>query len=241
MSPTFEEDEFAAFGRNVPRCKAKKQYTNERCKLPAMRGMDVCLRHGGKTPTGEYSPHHKTGLYSKHLVRDSAEKYEEILASEDLFNLRNEVALLKTMLAEELENSQDGGSPRTWLKLKTRWGRFMKAVESGNTAKQTELLFDLDEFINDNVRVVEAKREVKNLSVPISRLIKTHNDLLIARDQMMSMDKVFILLSVALKSFRESVHAQIEDKQEIDAIMIDASRRFEMITGPGKTDVDSSE
>jgi hypothetical protein len=230
-------EESSPFGRgHVQRCSAHNR-AGEQCSNPAIKGKATCRIHGGKSLSGSEHPNFKTGLYSKYMREDAAEKYQEILESQDLLDLSNEIALLKTMLTDELQEANDGGSPRTWKKLKTRWSKFMRAVEEGDTQAQTKMLFELDEYINDGARVAEAQREIKNLSAPISRLIKTHNDLLVSRDQMMPMDQVFVLLRMALQGFRESVYVTVEDKKDVQQIMFDAKRRFDKVVGIDKAKV----
>jgi hypothetical protein len=47
-------------------CTATSKRSGQRCRKHAMRGRNVCLAHGGRTPLGFGSPHWKTGLHSRH-------------------------------------------------------------------------------------------------------------------------------------------------------------------------------
>jgi hypothetical protein len=67
-----------------------------------MRGRGVCLAHGGKTPRGAASPHFKTGRYSRSLPGHLVALYEQALNDPTLLSLRDEIALIDTMIGETL-------------------------------------------------------------------------------------------------------------------------------------------
>ena len=67
-----------------------------------MRGRDVCLAHGGKTPRGVASPHFKTGRYSRSLPGHLVTAYEQALRDPTLMSLRDEIALTDVMIGETL-------------------------------------------------------------------------------------------------------------------------------------------
>lgn len=234
MERSYDEN-IASIGKGkvktAKRCKAKTR-TGLRCKNPAVRNRDICRMHGGAQKTGVENQKFKHGMYSKYLNNEALEAYEEILHNKDLMSLTEEVAVLKMILAREIEDAQNGGSPRTWLNLNKRWGKFMSAVQDGDTEKQMKLLIEIDEYIRDGARIAEAEREIKSMASPLTRLIKTHNDIMVSREQMMPMDQVMALLGLALQGFREAVYAKIERQDDVHAIMYDAGKRFEHVIKP---------
>ncbi|MGI8403704.1 MAG: hypothetical protein ACR2OE_02845 [Thermomicrobiales bacterium] len=72
-----------------------------------MRGRNVCLAHGGKTPRGAASPHFKTGRYSRSLPGRLVAAYEEALNDPRLLSLRDDIALTDAMLMETLSQLDD--------------------------------------------------------------------------------------------------------------------------------------
>jgi hypothetical protein len=88
-------------------CEATSKRSGERCRKHAMRGRNVCLAHGGKTPRGAASPHFKTGRYSRSLPGRLVAAYEEALSDPRLLSLRDDIALTDAMLMETLSQLDD--------------------------------------------------------------------------------------------------------------------------------------
>src|SRR5262249_18069318 len=91
---------------NVPigrRCKAKSQRSGEQCKKLAMKGKEVCAKHGGKSLSGIASPRFNHGMYSKYTPTDMGKRYELFLKDPRLLSLEDDVALLSVRFNELLE------------------------------------------------------------------------------------------------------------------------------------------
>lgn len=88
-------------------CEATSKRSGERCRKHAMRGRNVCLAHGGKTPRGAASPHFKTGRHSRSLPGRLLATYEVALRDPRLLSLRDDIALIDTMLMETLSQLDD--------------------------------------------------------------------------------------------------------------------------------------
>jgi hypothetical protein len=90
-------------------------------------GTTACHYHGGSTPVGTASPHTKTGehskyplnglgtIYSQHLKGKRKEMFQDALTRTDL-SLVPDIALLQTMITEELEK-EGGGDDKKVRKL----------------------------------------------------------------------------------------------------------------------------
>ncbi len=91
-------------------CEATSKRSGRRCRKHAMRGRNVCLVHGGKTPRGAASPHFKTGRYSRSLPGHLLATYEDARRDPRLLSLRDELALTDAMLAETLSQLDDDSS-----------------------------------------------------------------------------------------------------------------------------------
>lgn len=88
-------------------CTARSKRSGEQCRKHAMRGRNVCLAHGGKTPRGAASPHFKTGRYSRSLPGHLVAAYEKALNDPKLLSLRDELALTDAMISELLRQLDD--------------------------------------------------------------------------------------------------------------------------------------
>ena len=81
-------------------CTAINKRTKTRCQRPSIIGKDKCYQHGGATPI-------KHGLYSKYRKTVNAERIEKNLKDENLLNLRNQIALIVTLIQNYLEKFED--------------------------------------------------------------------------------------------------------------------------------------
>lgn len=88
-------------------CEATSKRSGKRCRKHAMRGRNVCLVHGGKTPRGAASPHFKTGRHSRSLPGHLVAAYERALSDPRLLSLHDDIALTDAMLAETLSQLDD--------------------------------------------------------------------------------------------------------------------------------------
>src|SRR4051812_19550273 len=79
------------------------------CRRPPLRGHTRCALHGGKTPCGPGLPQFRTGMYSRLLPAGLAHFFRRVYADrEELLNAAEELALLKTRIAELLGRLRTG-------------------------------------------------------------------------------------------------------------------------------------
>ena len=94
-------------------CKAKSKRSGQQCQKDAVVGRRHCHMHGGKSPVGPASPAYRTGKYSKYMPRALKSKYEWALRDTHLNSLRDELAVLQTLIADGLQNLSATGSEST--------------------------------------------------------------------------------------------------------------------------------
>lgn len=115
-------------------CEATSKRSGRRCRKHAMRGRNVCLVHGGKTPRGPASPHFKTGRYSRSLPGHLLATYERALSDPRLLSLRDELALTDAMLAETLSQLDDDtpatNERRIWREVRKLIDQRRRLVEA---------------------------------------------------------------------------------------------------------------
>ncbi len=98
-------------------CTARSKRSGQQCRKHAMRGRDVCLAHGGKTPRGAASPHFKTGRYSRSLPGHLVAAYKRARHDPQLLSLREEIALTDAMIAELLAQLDDDSPEHTYRRV----------------------------------------------------------------------------------------------------------------------------
>lgn len=101
-----------------------------------MRGRNVCLAHGGKTPRGVASPHFKTGRYSRSLPGHLLAAYEEALRDPRLLSLQDELALTDAMICELLSQVDDD-TPAS--KERRIFGQILQLIEQQRRLVETEV------------------------------------------------------------------------------------------------------
>lgn len=77
-----------------------------RCRKHAMKGKDVCEKHGGKTPSGKDSPHWRHGRYSKVLPAALQTAYERSLNNPYLHSLDDYIALGDAQISRLLKQEE---------------------------------------------------------------------------------------------------------------------------------------
>jgi hypothetical protein len=117
-------------------CTARSKRSGEQCRKHAMRGRTVCLAHGGKTPRGAASPHFRTGRYSRSLPGHLVAAYERALHDPMLLSLRDEVALIDTMIAETLSELTDD---MPWAKTRKIFHRVIRLTDQRRKLVESEV------------------------------------------------------------------------------------------------------
>ena len=111
-------------------CTAKSKRTGKRCKLAPAKGKAVCRFHGGKSLSGKDSPLMKHGRYSKNLPDKLAQKYLEAQADPALLDMRSDIALVDTRLAEMTGTITEDNAADHWKEILTLLEQRRKLVES---------------------------------------------------------------------------------------------------------------
>lgn len=117
-------------------CTATSKRSGERCRKHAMRGRNVCMSHGGKTPRGAASPHFKSGRYSRSLPGHLIATYERALNDPRLLSLRDDIALIDVLIGETISQLDDD-MPLT--KERRIWREVRKLVQERTRLVEAEV------------------------------------------------------------------------------------------------------
>lgn len=97
-----------------------------------MAGSNRCRMHGGKTPRGKDLPQTKHARYSEDLPDRLAERFEEAVADQELYDLHTETALLQARISDLLKRVDSGESGHLWRQLGQVWSLYMEALTIGD-------------------------------------------------------------------------------------------------------------
>lgn len=186
-------------------CTAKSKQSGERCKRHAVPGKKVCAIHGGKTPGGIASPHLKTGRYSSHLPGRLMERYQQALHDKDLMNLRHEVALVDTRIAELLEQIERGDLGARWLELKEHFDTITLAVQKQDLGAGRAAFEQIGTLISSGANDYMTWTQISAMLEQRRKLVDSERRWLVDMQQMITSEQAMLLVTAMVSAVREEV------------------------------------
>ncbi len=132
--------------------------------------------HGGASPLALASPNYKHGRYSKYLPDRLLPRYYEMREDQALLELKEEIALLDTRIAELVGRLDRGESGGAWGRIagaweeastalvlndqrqfKRAWGQLGLIIEAGNTDYAGWQ--EIQSFVEQRRRLAESERK----------------------------------------------------------------------------------
>jgi hypothetical protein len=203
--------------RNLMQCTAKSKQSGQQCKRQAVTGGTKCYIHGGASPSGIASPSFKHGRYSKNLPERLAAKYGEALSDTKLLELRDEIALVGTRLAELVERIDTGESAQRWKALQTAYVNLQDATRSGDKVKFLTAMAALGSAIEAGGQDYATWREIAELMEQRRKLVESEHKRLVAMQQMITAEQALTLLAV----ITDTVRKHVSDPAALAAISAD--------------------
>jgi hypothetical protein len=147
-----------------------------------------------------------TGRYSTRLPERLAARYREALADTKLLELRDEVALVDTRLAELLGQLDTGESGRRWRSLQSAHADIKSAIASRDSALLSTALTALNSVIEGGLMEQALWEEILTLVDHRRKLVESERRHLIASQQMITAERAMILLANITSIIKEHVH-----------------------------------
>lgn len=204
----------------MTRCTAKSKGTGEQCKNHATPGSAVCRFHGGLTPKGTESPHFKTGKYSTLLPTRLQDRYHQAANDPELLSCRQELAVLDARLADVMKRVDAGGAGEVWLRAKTSFKAFRKALEAGDPDEIKKTLIALNEAMSDGYGDWVAWRELVNLIKDREKIAASERKRILEAKQYVTMDQHAVLISAV----HAAVAQEVDDPAVLKAIGVNLAR-----------------
>jgi hypothetical protein len=201
-------------------CTAKSKGSGERCKNPAVTGFTVCRIHGAGSkgkPGGRPIVH---GRYSKHLPERLAGRYTEALSDQKLLELRDEIALIGTRLAELLERVDGGESAQRWKVLQTAYSNLRAATRSGDKMEFLAAMADLEKAVMAGLADYGIWREIAELTEQRRKLVESERKRHVEMQQMITSTQAMAMLAAVTDTIRRHV----SDQAALSAIASDLRR-----------------
>lgn len=201
-------------------CEAKSKQSGHQCKRHAVAGKTVCAIHGGKTPSGIASPQLVHGRYSKHLPSKLAGLYQTALADEELLNLRQDVALIDTRLAELIGRIEEGDAGTAWMGVRDTYRHLAKAINEKDVVSTAIYLSDLGAYIDDGLAERGLWEEISRLLDQRRRLTESERKRLIEAQQVITAEKAMLLVGAIVGIIK----ANVTDRDTLSKISADIER-----------------
>lgn len=213
-------------------CSADSKRTGRRCGAWAVSGRDTCYHHGGTSPIGAGSPNYRDGSRSKYRAIFSGGALDHYEASREdprYIELREEIALLDTLVIEELMAAKVGEGGALWEELSQAWERFRQADPHRDASTAGRGLRRVGEIIEEGASRHAARREAVDLVERKRRLSETERRRLVDEERMITETRVLAFVGALVAI----VNQHVPERERRAAISADIARLMhqEAITG----------
>ena len=164
-----------------------------------------CYMHGGKHPRGIASPHLKHGRYSKDIPTRLAARYHEALTDPELLSLREDIALVHSVITCLLSEAQGGDVHPAWIEVKQWYEALNEAIAGDNEPKLIKAISELGRVIEPNYQARLALDEALSQIDRKSQLTDKERRALIDRQKVISIERVMLFVGVVMAGLKESV------------------------------------
>lgn len=150
--------------------------------------------HGGKTPVGTAASQFKTGRYSKYLPARLAGRYQESQADTKLLELREEVSLVDSRLADLLSRVDTNEAGYWWKELQRIHREYHEAVKKSDIAAMSKSLAELWHIIQSGVSDYAAWNEVYGVLEQRRKLVESERKREVEMHQTITAERAMLLI-----------------------------------------------
>ena len=190
----------------MPQCKAKSKRSGKRCRRQAMKGMEVCYMHGGKSATkGAANPNYKHGRYSRYNLAGKLQvAYEAALDDPDLASLRHELAALDAMVAD-MADGLDGTDRQALAKLRANQAAIRASIQAGDADKLNAAMNGQDELLEAGHKRMQLVFDLADLMEKRSRIAAREHRRMVQLDVMVRFDELLVRIGMLMEAVRNHV------------------------------------
>ena len=227
--------------RETPRCRSWNPNEGRQCaNSPMKTGNGIpgirCDSHGGKSLGGIASPNLKSGLYSKFLPVALEGEHQALLAlGDDLFRIDQETTLIVGLIQEQLSRIDEGESGQAWAQLREIFDELSEVgaitnKSAADVARFNSLFSRLGRVINYGAAQWMARAEVVKLVEQKRKLVDSERKDRAAKFQSMSYDRVMLVLTAIVSSFRTALDRYVDDEDSRKQVLNHAQGALKKIT-----------
>lgn len=191
----------------MAQCTAKAKSTGQRCRRRAVTGYTVCQVHGAGSP---YKGRPgggplKHGRFSKFLPTRMLDNYEEYLQDSEIIAIRETMSLAYARLADLLGRVDKGESGLLWKKARECFKSLKKSMSDKDIDGTRAAMSELEKLITHGISDYAIWREVYEVSELIRRQSETEQKRLEKAQQMISTERVLVLISAVAGIIEEEI------------------------------------
>lgn len=218
------------FAPHAVRCAGHKT-NGEPCPNVAMKGKRVCHAHGGHSLSGIAHPNFINGRYSKALPSHHHETYDVARADRSYLAMREDIALIDTLLADAISKMETGESGGTWRALQHAVHEFRdceaKANRTGYAESREQWRLKREEAMDTIVILCQegssyyaALGEVKDLVERRRRIVESEVKNIVAAKEIYTRDQV----ELRERKYIDIIARCVTDRTERNAIVLELRR-----------------
>jgi predicted RNA-binding Zn-ribbon protein involved in translation (DUF1610 family) len=164
------------------------------CHTPVHQQGEACRQHGGKSLRGAEHPNFLHGGYSEAWEPTWQADYEQFLDDPDRLQVEYEIATVRTLLKQEIEDIKEGGSAAQWRQAKAYFENAERAYRAKNYKGFAQQFAQLGQILREGADRRERLAEVRRLSEQVRKLVDTQRQIWVDLGE-------FITRGVALRLF----------------------------------------
>lgn len=145
------------------------------------------------------------GRYARDFPEDILGRYREAYEDTDILNLNAEIAVVTTRIAELIKSQNFGDSTKLWGEVGSLAASIDQAVGDQDLSLIESLAERLLALSADGRNKHETWNEIQTLNETKRRLVETQRKTLIDAQQMISADRLMVLLAAVVDVIRRNV------------------------------------
>lgn len=154
------------------------------CRTPVPRAGDACRMHGGTSLKGDQHPNFKHGGYSGSWEPTWEADYETFLEDPERLQVDYEMATVRVLLKQEIEDIKGGGSSSQWRRAKAVYENALRAHQARNSRGFSEQFNELGRILSEGAERRERLSEVRKLSDQVRKLVDTQRQIYVDMGQL---------------------------------------------------------
>jgi hypothetical protein len=198
-------------------CQAWSRRNQAQCRNYALKGLEVCRMHGGKTPRGPASVHYKTGRHSRFLPSRLFAAYGAALRDPELMSLRQEIALVDARIIDVLKRVDTGEAGVIWREAEAAMDRFERAKAKGHVEVMGLALAEVQRLITQGGADYAAWDEIGGMIEQRRKLVESEQRRLTLAAEMLSREQALVLMGQVV----EIITRHVPERQVLQAIALE--------------------